>query len=63
MSRNLPGVANANNMVNIAENEFQQFVGQDTRGISKAEERVVGKYGTQPHSPRVEYSLLAQSAQ
>lgn len=59
----LPGMADANDMIHIAENEFEKLVGQDTRRICKSKERVIRKHRPQPHSAGVQDTLMAEAAQ
>lgn len=40
----LPGMADTNDMVNIAEGELEELVGEDTAGVCKAEQGVIGKH-------------------
>lgn len=42
--QNSPSVAHAYTMVNITQAKFEEFVGQDTRRISEAKERMIRKY-------------------
>ena len=42
----LPGMADANDMINVAEREFEELVGEDTAGVCKSKQGVIGK-----HSP------------
>jgi hypothetical protein len=47
----LPCVADANDMVNIAETEFEQLVGHDACGITEAKQAVVREDSMQTHRP------------
>jgi len=44
-------MAHADDMVDVTEGEFQQLVGEDTGGIGKAKQTVVGEDGPQTHGP------------
>lgn len=48
---NIPCVANAYNMVDITQGELEELVREDARGVSEAEQRVIGEDGPQSHGP------------
>lgn len=56
-------MANANNMVNIAEDEFQELVGQNGSCISKAEQGVICENCTQTHGSGVQDGFMAEATQ
>lgn len=53
LQRNVPRMANADHMVDIAEGELEELVGQDARSISETEQRVICEDSPQPHGPRM----------
>lgn len=57
------GVADADDMVDVAEGELEQLVGEDAGGVGKAKERVVGEDGAQAHGARMQDGLVAQVAE
>jgi hypothetical protein len=59
----IPCMTDTYTMVNVAERKLEQLICQDTRGISKAKERMVGKDGPQPHGPRMQVGLVTHAAQ
>jgi hypothetical protein len=50
-------------MVDIAQRELEQLVREDTASIRKSKQTVIRHGRPQPHSPRMQYSLIAQVAQ
>lgn len=50
-------------MVDVAQGELQELVGEDAAGVCEAEQTVVGEDGPQAHSSRMQYSLIAQAAE
>ena len=42
----LPGMTDANDMIDIAERKLEELVGEDTAGVCKAEKGVVGKHSS-----------------
>lgn len=56
-------MAHANDMVNIAQAEFEQLVGKNTGSVRKSKQRVVGKDGAQAHGPGVEDGFMTQVAE
>lgn len=56
-------VADANDVVDVAEGELEQLVGQDTGSVCEAKETVVGEDGAQAHGAGVENGLVAQTAE
>jgi hypothetical protein len=60
---NVPGMTDADDMVNITQGELQKLVGQYTSGIGKSEQGVVGEDGPQSHGSGVQNGLETQVAQ
>lgn len=56
-------MADANDVVYITQCELQEFVGQYGSGIGESKQRMVCEHCAQPHGPRMEDSLLAETAQ
>lgn len=56
-------MANANDMIDITQGEFQQFVCQNTGGIGEAEETVICKESPQAHRTAVNDGFLAKIAE
>lgn len=50
-------------MIDIAENELEQLVGENARRIRKPKQRMVRKHGPQAHGPGVENAFVAQATQ
>jgi len=50
-------------MIYVTENEFEQLVCEDARGVGKSKERVVGEYCPQPHGSRVQNPLMTKTAE
>lgn len=50
-------------MVHITQDEFEQFVRQDTSSIRKSKQRMIRKHCSQPHRPRMQDRLMAQITQ
>lgn len=59
----IPGVTDADDMVDVAESELQQLIRKNTRRIRKSKKRMIRKHRPQPHSPRMQNRLMAQTAQ
>lgn len=59
----VPGVRDADDVVDVAEGEFEQFVRHDAGCVAEAEQRVVGEDGAQAHRARVQDALVAQVAE
>lgn len=59
----LPCVAHTYTVIYIAENELQDLVGENTRGICKPKERVIGKHSPQPHRSSMQNPLMTQTTQ
>ena len=59
----VPSMADAYDMVHIAQSKFQQLVGQDTASIGEAKQAVVCEYSSQSHCSRMQYCLVAQIAE
>lgn len=58
-ARRVPSMTDADDMVDVAEYEFEQLVCQDTGCICKAEQTVIRKDGAQTHCPSMEDGLVA----
>jgi hypothetical protein len=56
-------VRNADYVVHIAQCEFQQFVGENTRGIGEAKKTVVREASAQSHGPPMKNRFMTQTAQ
>lgn len=50
-------------MIYVTENELEQLICEDARGIGKAKERMVGEYCPQPHCSCVQDPLMAKAAE
>lgn len=59
----VPGVRDADDVVDVAEGELEQFVRHDAGCVAEAEKRVVGEDGAQAHRARVQDALVAQVAE
>ena len=46
-------MADADDMINVAQRELEQLVGQNARGIGKAKQTVIGKHSPQAHCARM----------
>lgn len=57
-----PCMAHTYYMINVTENELQEFVGQDASRVSESGKRVVGEDSSKPHGPTVEKGLQGQTA-
>lgn len=44
-------MTDANDMIHVTQDEFEQLVSQDTASIGKSEKRVVRKSSPQSHGP------------
>lgn len=62
-SANIPGVADTDDVVHVAEGELEDLVCQDAGSIRKAKQRVICEDGTQTHGPTMENGLMTQSTQ
>jgi hypothetical protein len=56
-------MAHTDDMINIAQDELQQLVGQDASSVCESKERMVCENGAQPHRSRMQYRLMAETAQ
>lgn len=56
-------MAHAYNMIHITQRELQQLVGENRSRICEAKQRVVCKHRPQSHRPRMQDSLVAETAQ
>lgn len=54
-------MANANNVVNIAQSELEQFICQDTRSIRKTKQRMIRKDGPKAHCSSMQNRLMAEA--
>lgn len=59
----LPSMAHTNDMINITQCEFEQFIGQNGSSICKAEQRMIGEHSAQAHCPGMENSFMAEVTQ
>ena len=59
----IPCVADADDMIHIAESELKQLVRQDTRCICESEERVIRENRSQPHGPSMQNGFVAKTTQ
>lgn len=55
----IPGMADAYDMVHVAQSELQELIGKYSPGVCEAKETVVRKYCPQPHGSSMQYSLMA----
>ena len=56
-------MTDANDVVDIAQGELEQLIGQDTGGIGEAKERMVREYGADSHGARVQNGFVAEIAE
>jgi len=56
-------MADADNMVHVAQCKLQHLVGQNACSICKAKQGVIRKDGPQSHCPAVQYGFLAQTTE
>lgn len=56
-------MADTDRVINIAQGELEQLVGQDRGSISKSKEGVVRKHCSQAHRSRVENGLSTETAE
>ena len=56
-------MADANNMIHIAQSKLQQLIRQNARRIREPKKRMIRKHRPQPHSPSMQNRLMAQTAQ
>ena len=52
-------MTDAHDMVHITQYEFEQFIGQDTRSIRKAKERMISEDSTQTHRSGMQDRFMA----
>ena len=58
-----PGVGDADDMVHISEDDFQELVGDDRAGVGKTKQGVVGEDSMYARSTRMENAFVAQSTE
>lgn len=58
-----PCVAHANTMIYVTEDELEELVRENARSVGKSKQRVIREYRPQPHCSRMEYALMAKTAQ
>jgi hypothetical protein len=46
-------MADTDDMIDVAQGELEQLVGQDTRSIGEAKQTMIGKHGPQAHRARM----------
>jgi hypothetical protein len=63
MDEDVPSVTDAYNMVNVAEGELQQLVGQDASRICKSKQAMIRKNSSQSHCPCMYDCLVTKVAQ
>ena len=56
-------MADANDVIHITQSKLQQLIRQNTRRIREPKKRMIRKHRPQPHSPRMQNRLMAQTAQ
>ena len=56
-------MAYSDDMIHIAQRKLQQLIRQDTRRIREAKKRMIRKNSPQPHSPRMQNSLMTKTTQ
>lgn len=56
-------MADADNMIHVAQRKLQELVRQDTRGICEAKQRMIGKDSSQTHGPCMQNCFMAQATQ
>jgi hypothetical protein len=56
-------MANTNNMIYVAQYKLQQLIRQNTRSVRKSKQRMIREHSAQPHRPRMQDSLMAETAQ
>lgn len=49
----LPGMTDADDMVDIAQREFEEFVGENAPSIGEAEQTMIREDSPQAHGPRM----------
>jgi hypothetical protein len=59
----VPGVADADDVVDITERELEELVGENAPRVGEAKQAVVGEDGPQAHGPRMQYGLMAQGTE
>ena len=59
----VPSMANANDVIHIAQRKLQQLIRQNTRRIREPKKRMIRKHRPKPHSPSMQNRLMAQTAQ
>ena len=61
--RDIPGMANAYDMIYVAQGELQELVRKYSTGVREAKETVVCEDCPQPHGSSVQDGLVAQTAE
>lgn len=56
-------MAYADDVIDVAQCEFEELVCQDTCGVCEAKERMIGEDSPQTHRSCVQYSFVAEAAQ
>jgi hypothetical protein len=62
-TNDLPGMAHTDTVINITQNEFHEFVGENCTRIRKSKERVVGEDSPQAHRTGMQDGLMAKTAE
>lgn len=55
-------MANTDDMINVAQGELEQLVGQNARSISETKQTVVGENCSQAHCARMQNGFMAKAA-
>lgn len=61
--KDLPGMAHTDTVINVTQNEFHEFVGENCTRICKPKERVIGKDSSQAHCASMQDGLMAKTAE
>jgi hypothetical protein len=59
-SQHAPGMADADDMVDVAESKLEKLVCKDAPRVGEAKQAVIREDGPQAHGPRMQYGLMAQ---
>jgi hypothetical protein len=58
-----PSVTDADNMIHITQSKLEQLIRKYARRIRKPKQTMIRKDCPQPHRPRMQYRLMAQTTQ
>lgn len=62
-SEDVPSMADTDDMINVAQSELEQLVGENTPSICKAKQTVICKDGSQSHCTCMQDGLVTQAAE